>query len=910
MNPAQWEAAGHVFEQALALPGGERTAFVDRACAGDEELRREVSSLVASHRASPGGFVQERIERAATAFFEASAHPPRVGPYRLIRELGRGGMGTVFLAERDDDQYRASVAVKLVRPGMDTEFILVRFRRERQTLARLQHPNISRLLDGGTTDQGLPYIVMEYIDGPAVTVFADQAALGLPERLALFRDLCSAVDYAHRNFIIHRDLKPGNILVGSDGVPNLLDFGICKLLQAEPSSGDETVAAPMTPNYASPEQIRGEPATPLSDVYALGAVLYELLTGQCPRRFDGLTPVAVEQRLATSAIQLPSAAAAGRKWARQLTGDLDNVVMRALETDPARRYESAAQFAEDVRRYLEHEPVRARPQTRWYRAGKFVQRHRGGVAAAAAILVVLAGGLAASLYQARVAESRLQQVRSLADALVFDVHDAVRDLPGATRARATIVKTGVRYLNSLVASASGDPKAEARLATAYRRLGDAQGGIESSNLGATSEALVSYRQAASLLDDALRRAPADLEAVTERLIVEDRIGTMQGYTGKVRDSLATFQNAIRAAAPFETTGDAGVREALGAIYIQSSEAHRNLEDYQAALHDSREALRLFTGLVAVRGTDAVFRSSLAESYAAVGMAEIGLLQLPEALGHFRQGVDEMERLVAADPRNAPLKRDLMMAYGHVADVLGNPGVGNLGDRAAAFQAFRRAADLAKELYEVDRVNQRAVSDYGIALSRVETVMDDGPEKIQVQRDSLAVLGEAAAIDPANVQMKVYEVLVAQHLGDSLVAAGDARGAREAYARAVQVAEPALSSGQASLLILFTQTAQRLARVDGASGRRSEALDVGRRAVQASESGATRTRARGYAAPGFAYAALAESAARQPGDREQALSWLKKSLDAWRTGKSEPGFTALHQREMDQVAQAIARLETR
>ena len=795
MNPEQWEAAGQLFEQARALPGGERTAFVERECAGNEELRSEVSSLLASHRAVAGGFVQERIQRAATAFFEATAHPPRVGPYRLMRELGRGGMGTVFLAERDDDQYRANVAIKLVRPGMDTEFILARFRRERQTLARLQHPNISRLLDGGTTEHGLPYIVMEYIDGPTVTVFAGQAGLGLPERLALFRDLCSAVDYAHRNFIIHRDLKPGNILVGADGVPKLLDFGICKLLQSESGGGDDTVAAPMTPNYASPEQIHGEPATPLSDVYSLGAVLYELVTGVCPRRFDGLTPLAIERAMSDTVIAPPSAAAAGKPWARQLTGDLDNVVLRALESDPYRRYESAAQLADDVRRHLEHEPVLARAQTRRYRAMKFVRRHRGAVAAAAAIVLVLAGGLAASAYQARLAQARLQQVRSLADALVFDVHDAVRDLPGATRARALIVKTGVEYLNSLRDAARGDTRAETRLATAYRKLGDAQGGIESSNLGATSEALVSYQQAGALIDDALRRAPTDLEAVTERLIVADRMGAVQGYTGKVRDAVATFQSAIRTAAPFEASGNPALRAALGDIHIVSSEAQRNLEDYPAALHDSLEALRIFTALTAVRPADPSIRSSLAASYAAVGMTEVGLLRLPEALGHFQRGVAEMEQLVAADARNAPLKRSLMLAYGHVADVLGNPGVGNLGNRAASLQAFQRAAGVAKELYEADRVNQRAVADYGIALSRVETLMDEGPDKIRVQQESMAILGEAVAIDASNTQLKIYETLVAQHLGDSFVAAGDQRRARDAYVRAVEVAEPACRPGR-------------------------------------------------------------------------------------------------------------------
>jgi tetratricopeptide (TPR) repeat protein len=293
------------------------------------------------------------------------------------------------------------------------------------------------------------------------------------------------------------------------------------------------------------------------------------------------------------------------------------------------------------------------------------------------------------------------------------------------------------------------------------------------------------------------------------------------------------------------------------------------------------------------------------------MAETGLVRLSDALTHFRRGVEEMEQVVAVEPRSVTWKRDLMLAYGHVADILGNPGVGNLGDRVGALQAFRRVASLAKELYDSDRADQRAIADYGIALSRVETVIDDGsPEKIAVQQQSLKVLAEAARIDPANVQLKVYQALVAQHLGDALTGAGDARGAREAYLRSTGIAEPSLQSGQAAIVTLFIQTAQRLATLDGSAGRRREALDVGRRALKAGDSGVARTQARAYAALGFAYAALAESPAREPGDRDAARSWLGKSLDAWRTGRSQPGFTALHQHEMEHVAQVLARMERR
>jgi serine/threonine protein kinase len=393
MSPERWQAVGDLFEHALALPPDERTACIEQASVGDDELRSEVLSLLASHNALPGGFVQEKIKNAVVSFYQAtSRHPISIGPYRVIRELGRGGMGTVFLAERADGEHSAKVAIKLVRPGMDTEFILARFRRERQTLARLQHPNIARLIDSGTTSQGLPYIVMEYIDGVRITEHVRQQKLGIKARIVLFLSVCSAVDYAHRNFVIHRDIKPGNILVDSEDTPKLLDFGICKLLRDPLSdiSSDTVAGVLMTPSYASPEQIRGEAVTLLTDVYSLGVVLYELLTG---KSFTKLNDHDHGRPIVHVRPSLPSANVDELALKRRLSGDVDNILMRALATEPRRRYESAAMLADDLRRYLLKEPVLARPQTLLYRTSKFVQRNRASVAAIAALFVALAGFL-------------------------------------------------------------------------------------------------------------------------------------------------------------------------------------------------------------------------------------------------------------------------------------------------------------------------------------------------------------------------------------------------------------------------------------------------------------------------------------------------------------------------------------
>jgi tetratricopeptide (TPR) repeat protein len=917
MNAERWQAIGELFEQALPLRSGERTVLLDNACGLDDDLRREVVSLLASHQAG-GGFLQHRIEKALTSFYDTSVagtQPVRVGPYRLIRELGRGGMGTVFLAERDDEEYYAQVAVKLVRPGMDTEFILARFRRERQTLARLQHPNISRLLDGGTTENGLPYFVMEYIDGPWLTAFAADRRMPVDDRVRTFLDVCSAVDYAHRNFIIHRDLKPGNILVDPDGVPKLVDFGICKLLRAGAIAATDSAVAPMTPDYASPEQVRGDAVTPLSDIYSLGAVLYELLTGTCPRRYGRLTRVAIEQ-MSRAGIALPSTVAGDQAIARQLKGDLDSILMRALETEPERRYQGAAQLAEDLRRYLHDEPVHAQLQTVRYRAFKFVRRHRGHVLAAAAVLVTLTAGLAVSIHEAQRASSRQQQVRMMADKLVFDVHDAVRDLPGSTKARAVIVQTALHYLDASVNSVHGDGVAEKELAKAYRRLGDVQGNLRGANLGDSSGALARYRQAITLLDDAIRRAPGDLDAATERLVLYNRIGTLHAFTGQLRDAVQTMEDGIRFGRAYTGSSDADVRMALSALYLDCGDAKRNMNDYAAALRDSSDALNLSRRVAAERPADPATRSSLANAYAAVGMAESGLNQLEPALAHLRQGIAEMEKLVASDPRNVSWNRDLMLAYGHEADVLGNPGLHNLGDRAGALQAYRKAAAIGKTLYETDRADQRAAADYGIVLTRVETMMDDRDPraKLAVQKESSRVLEDAAKINPDNVALRIYLALVNQHLGDSYTIAADIEAAHQAYLSSAAIASSALKSGHASLHILLIQSNQRLALNAVARGRRAEALEYAANALRAGEnpptgSGPLRALPRGLSAIGLTYAALMGSHLRTANDRKDALSWLGKSLDAWHASQSEPGFGEPHRSEMQDVELALARTQS-
>ena len=419
MSASVWGRIEALFDEAASLAAGERAAFLSRACGEDLKLRAEVESLLAAD-ARAGGFL------GAPALAAVPPAPPtlvgrRVGQYRVEAKLGQGGMSTVYLAVRADDAYQQKVALKVLGSGADRSDLWARFHAERQILASLEHPGIARLLDGGTTDDGRPYLIMEYIEGAPLDRYCDQRRLGLDARIDLFRQVCAAVQYAHQNLVVHRDIKPSNILVGADGAPRLLDFGIAKLLEGAglPAAIEATVTGQrlMTPQYASPEQVEGRPVTTASDVYSLGVLLYVLLTGRLPYRLPGDEYDALERAVVGQDPERPSTAtqealseARGLRPAqlrRRLRGDLDNIVLMALRKEPGRRYASVALLSEDLRRYREHLPVTAQPDTLAYRARKFMRRHGAGVAAAVTGLAMIVGLAATMTVQAvRLARQR------------------------------------------------------------------------------------------------------------------------------------------------------------------------------------------------------------------------------------------------------------------------------------------------------------------------------------------------------------------------------------------------------------------------------------------------------------------------------------------------------------------------
>jgi tRNA A-37 threonylcarbamoyl transferase component Bud32/tetratricopeptide (TPR) repeat protein len=440
MTLERWQKLKTLFESALEREGDDRAAFLDQACAEDPSLRLQIEALLRSHERA-AEFLEAPVIDVATRRDEDQAESVegrRIGPYQAIREISHGGMGTVYLAARADGQYKKHVAIKLIRRGMDTDEILRRFRHERQILAALDHPNIARLLDGGTTEDGRPYFVMEYIEGVPIDDYCNTHRLNTAERLKLFRTVCSAVHYAHQNLVVHRDLKPRNILVTADGGPKLLDFGIAKLLNPELSGQSMDATATglrlMTPDYASPEQVRGELITTASDVYTLGVLLYELLTGHRPYRVTGRAMQEIAQAVCEQEPEKPSVSVVRGPWSlakesgqapstkdqgprtrdklrKQLSGDLDNIVLMALRKEPQRRYASVDQFSEDIRRHLEGLPVIARKDTLGYRAGKFVTRHKVGVVAAALVFLVLVRAVVVIAWQAKIAAEQRDRAR-------------------------------------------------------------------------------------------------------------------------------------------------------------------------------------------------------------------------------------------------------------------------------------------------------------------------------------------------------------------------------------------------------------------------------------------------------------------------------------------------------------------
>jgi eukaryotic-like serine/threonine-protein kinase len=805
VTPERWKQVEALFEQALEVPAKEQAAFLQTACNGDEDLKREVESFLDSH-ARAGGFIDRRSLFVASEEIERDdvtiASGQLIGPYRAVRELGRGGMGTVYLAERADEQYQKRVAIKLIKRGMDTDAVLRHFRNERQILASFDHPNIARLFDAGTTADGLPYFVMEYVEGVPIDKYCDAHGLSIVERLKLFREVCASVTYAHRHAVIHRDIKSSNILITIEGVPKLLDFGIAKALQ--PADGSEplmtaTGLRAMTPEYASPEQVRSEPLTTATDVYSLGIVLYELLTGKLPYRFASRSPMDVARAITEQEPTRPSTAVAKHggnskfeiRKLKLLKGDLDNIALMALRKEPGRRYQSVEQLSQDIRRHVQNRPVLARKDTVGYRALKFVQRNQLPTAAAVLILVSLVAGLVATTWQAHRAtvqknraERRFDDVRRLAHSVLFDYHDAIKDLPGATHARERLVKDALTYLDSLAAEAADDSALQRELAAAYERVGDVRGQAYSASLGDGRGALDSYLKSLRIREALVAAAPNDVQSRRDLAASYRKIGNQMLETSEALRGFEYLQKALALYFSFATEqpGDSTIRSELAGIYNDVGLGLEDRGDMAGALEHHRKAIKLREQLLNADRGNARARRDLSVSYVNAGRALYLSGRVADAIEINVKAIQLRQSLVAEDPTNADYRRLLAIGYQNDGDYRA-PG----GDINGALESFQKKFALDQRSLATDPDNAQAQDDYAYSSNRIGFLLfqqGNYADALSHFRDSVKMYEKAAATDPRNLDLRCKVIILHGLIADTHAKLGNIAGALEELDKAI------------------------------------------------------------------------------------------------------------------------------
>ena len=691
---AWWRAVSPYLDQALDMPADDRVEWLRSMRERDPAAASMMEALLAQHEL----LARERfLEQSPPAVDpEDSRAGTPVGAYTLVRPIGEGGMGTVWLAERSDGEIQHRVAVKFLAPGGQRPVWRERFLRERQMLASLSHPSIVHVIDAGHTAQGRPYLVMEYVDGLPIDVYA--ADLPVPERLRLFLRVCEGVAHAHQHLIIHRDLKPTNILVDASGQPKLLDFGIAKLVD-ETASVTQTVERLLTPQYASPEQLRGTPQSTATDIYSLGAVLYKLLTGRAPHEGQRRTAATDTQELVPASRVNPAVPA-----------DADYVVRRALRDDPAHRYSSVEALAADVRALLESRPVAARAGDRWYRLRMFVRRNRVPIGAAAMVMVSLSGGLYAANRQRAIADDRFQQVRQLANRFIA-LDAELRLIEGTTDIRSRIVVDALQYLEALGRDAARDPGLSLEIATAYQQVARVQGVPFISNLGLMPQAEESLRKANTFIDAVLAREPRNRQALlTSAQIAHDRMAVVD-MQNRRDDALAAARSAANRLDQFFDgyTATADDVNAATQIYSNIAIAYQNSNRFEESIRYSRRALDISAGVEAARMRRASAFGVLAYSLRRVG-------DLDGALTAGQESRLLLEHLAPADRGN------LINALWRVGLTLGEDGGPNLGRPDDALRAFQQGLDIAEEQASKDPTDSRSRVRVGVVALEIGNIL--------------------------------------------------------------------------------------------------------------------------------------------------------------------------------------------
>lgn len=791
-RPVPWERLRDELDRLLALEPAPREAALTLLAASEPELAAELGDLLAAATDASSLFERPVVERLLAPAATAEPPPRRIGPWQLEEEIGRGGMGTVWRARRDDGAYERTVAIKLVRAELSSELLRRHLARERRILARLVHPAIVPLLDGGTTENGTPYLVLEHVEGARIDAWCDARALPLAERLGLFVEVCGAVAFAHRQLVLHRDLKTANILVDAEGRVRLLDFGIARLLEADDGEGEWTALGlprPLTPGWASPEQLRGEPLTTASDVYSLGVLLCVLTAGRPPHAVERTsshaelaTRIAAAGRVRLSAVAADCAAPGVDR--RQLGGDLERIVAKALDPDPAERYPSVALLAEDVERFLAGRPVLAHPPALGYRLARFVRRHALAVAATTLATLLLVGSGVVSLLQAQRARReaeraarRLVEVRELAGQFLFDLETGLRELSGSTSLREQVVTTALRYLELLSAEAADDPALLDDLARGYVKVGEIQGSPHEPNLSQLDAAMVSAARAIDAATRLVELTPGSPLGHERRAYALRLRGDLEVVLGRASAARASFEE--------------GLAEAQLAAEVDRADAVQ---------FDRR---RLAAGLhQRIAGVDQT-----------LGKADEAVVSLAASLA-------EYERLAAIDAGR--VDRSLLVAHallGHALQVAGR------GDEALVHH--RKALEIADRRLAAAPNHPEARSDWtgvGDRLAAALVEQGDLVEARRIAERGLEVRRQIVASDPGDLEA-AYDLAVGCYwVGLVAMEAGDLDAAAPAFEASVASLAPLTGAGARNVEHLQALVSARgqLGEVERMRGRRAVA----------------------------------------------------------------------------------------
>jgi non-specific serine/threonine protein kinase/serine/threonine-protein kinase len=790
MDAEHWNRVQAIFGEALELPPAERPAFLSARCADQPELCAEVESLLLSHD-DAGEFLSRPVAEGLSEDVAPDLTGHTIGAFRLIEPIGRGGMGVVYRAERMSSEFTQQAAVKVLEAPLRTADVLRHFKTERQILASLRHPHIVTLLDGGVSPDGHSFLAMEYVDGVPITMHCATRRLALDERLQLVQRVCSAVQYAHQHGVVHRDLKPGNILVTPDGVPKVLDFGVAKLLDQSNPGADSTVTNPLrralTPNYASPEQVRGLPVTTSCDIYALGVLLYELLTGVRP--YDTTDqPLDEMLRLVTEAEPKRPSAAAGDAVpynGSALRGDLDAIVLKAMSKEPARRYASPQELSEDLGRFLSRQPVLAREPSFGYLLAKTAQRHRAGFLAAAISIVALIAALGISLWERHLAvvernraTARFNDVRQIADAMIYKIDSAVQPLPGSTPLRRQIVAEALVYLERLRSDPQRDDALSLEMARAYHRVGDVQGNQTVANLGDRDAAIASYRKAIDLLKPIAVTSTLHHEVALELGRVEISLATVLNTMDHAA-AMKTSQEAAAGADALlrETPSDDGARRLVAAVEFQAAEFAPRAE----SLPHWIRAREMFDALLSEKPDEADRQRNVALSEKYIGAYYENTRDYPSALAHHERAQALDEARLRARPTDRMAKFDVAIDLSNIAYA-----EWQMGHRAAAATHYEQTLEMRQQMADSDPSDVLARSRVAYVHSRLADLYGELEQiaKALGHAREAARLGESMAkIDPAHAEMYAQDL---QALASAEGQAGHAAASCAAYRQAHEV----------------------------------------------------------------------------------------------------------------------------